>query len=314
MTAAPVISRLAPKIIELEDRLFQITLQPSLPGFDDFICAYLHAGSPGFLVDVGPASTANQLSAAMEQLGVNRLDFILLTHIHLDHAGAVGEAADRFPTAAVVCHPSAFSHLEDPTRLWQGTVKTLGDIGRAYGPIQPLQKNRLMNALELDAGGLRSVPTPGHAPHHVSYLFQKTLFAGEAGGVSLPLPSSPVYLRPATPPRFHLKTSLASIDALMEERASRICYGHLGAREDVHGMLANHRSQLLLWSRIVEEESRKADRNILPGLLMKRLLQDDFRLASFSDLPRDVRDRETFFLTNSISGFVQALDALADNP
>ncbi len=300
--------------MELGDRLFQITFFSAFPGFDDFIGVYLHAGSPAFLVDVGPSVTVAQLFRAMDRLSVRRLDYILLTHIHLDHAGAVGEVSARFPMAKVVCHPSAFPHLLDPTRLLRGTVKTLGDIGKAYGPIQPLDEKRLADAIQFDAHPLCAIPTPGHAPHHVSYLFGSTLFAGEAGGVCLPFASTAPYLRPATPPRFFLKTTIDSIDALIAADPSHICYGHIGRREDARGMLEAHRRQLLLWSRIVDEESRRMENEELPKRLLKRLLTADSFLSKFFDLPPDVRKRETFFLMNSISGFVEALETFADNP
>ncbi|MCK7504193.1 MAG: MBL fold metallo-hydrolase [Desulfobacterales bacterium] len=99
-------------------------------GFADFISAWLVQGRPSFLVDVGPASTAGQLLAALDTLGVTRLDYILLTHIHLDHAGAIGQVARRFPAARIVCHEKGIPHLVDPTQLWEGTRKVLGAGGR----------------------------------------------------------------------------------------------------------------------------------------------------------------------------------------
>ena len=77
--------------------------------------------------------TADLLIDAITALGVDHLDYICLTHIHLDHAGAIGHLVRHFPDALVVCHPKGASHLVDPERLWQGTVKTLGATGRAYG-------------------------------------------------------------------------------------------------------------------------------------------------------------------------------------
>ncbi|MCP4694015.1 MAG: MBL fold metallo-hydrolase, partial [Desulfobacterales bacterium] len=95
----------------LSDRLGLITLTPPIPGFDDFIAAWLYKGEDAtFVVDVGPSATADGLLNALEELGVKRLDYILLTHIHLDHAGAAGEMTRRFPDARIVCHKAGIPH------------------------------------------------------------------------------------------------------------------------------------------------------------------------------------------------------------
>ena len=180
------------------DQLFRITLSPPLDGFGDFIAAWLVTGSPAFLVDAGPAASAGQLSAALETLGVRRLDYILLTHIHLDHAGAAGFISARFPEAAVVCHDSAIPHLADPARLWEGSRKVLGAVAAGYGEPGPVARERLVPARGFAAQGITAHLTPGHAPHHVSYAAPPCLFAGEACGVRYEFDGGAEYLRPAT--------------------------------------------------------------------------------------------------------------------
>ena len=106
----------------------------------------MHKGSPAFIVDAGPSATAPQLLAALEDLDIRHLDYILITHIHIDHAGAVAELSRAYPDAAIVCHPAGIPHLEDPVRLWEGSVKTLGDVGKAYGPLQPVPGGRMVDA------------------------------------------------------------------------------------------------------------------------------------------------------------------------
>ena len=163
----------------------------------------------------GRAATADQLAGAIATLGVDRLDYICLTHIHIDHAGAVGHLARRFPGTPVVCHPKGIPHIVDPERLWQGTVKTLGETGRAYGRMLPVDPACIATERQLASAPFRLIDTPGHSPHHYAIAADGCLFAGEAGGVCLPLPSGDLYLRPATPPRFFLETSLSSIDRVM---------------------------------------------------------------------------------------------------
>ncbi|MEJ2222588.1 MAG: MBL fold metallo-hydrolase, partial [Desulfobacterales bacterium] len=109
------------KIEKIDDDLFLIPLTPPMTGFGNFFSAWLYKGEITCLIDVGPSSAAPDLLQALGELNIDHLDYILLTHIHLDHAGAVAEIAEVFPQAPIVCHPSALSHLAEPSRLWDGT-------------------------------------------------------------------------------------------------------------------------------------------------------------------------------------------------
>lgn len=161
---------------KLSNNLFLITLPPPVPGFTDFICVWLYKGSISFIVDVGPSVTARDLIKALHQLDITQLDYIFLTHIHLDHAGGVSEIAEHFSSSPVVCHSAAMPHLIDPEKLVAGTIKTLGDRGRAYGPVKPVSKHRLMSSDSFDVQDVFIIPTLGHSPHHVSIRKGKYLF------------------------------------------------------------------------------------------------------------------------------------------
>ena len=102
------------KIDQITDDLYLLTLVPPIPGFEAFICSWLYKGDQVFIVDVGPAVTADDLITALQTLDVFGLDYILLTHIHLDHAGGIGEIAQAFPGTPIVCHPAGIPHLIDP--------------------------------------------------------------------------------------------------------------------------------------------------------------------------------------------------------
>lgn len=284
--------------------LYLITLCPPITGFEKFIGAWVFTGEKKFVVDVGPSVTSGSLFKALQTLGIDTLDYIFLTHIHLDHAGGIGEMARFFPATPIVCHKTGIPHLVDPARLWQGTVKTLGDVGRAYGPVMPVAAERFVDAAMFESDFIRALITPGHAAHHVSYLTAKDLFAGEAGGVCLELPSGHTYLRPATPPRLFLDTALGSIDKLLACSPGVIHYGHYGSRDNAVKMLEMHKRQLLHWERVISNVMLHAGSESLEEVCLEKLLESDLLLKHFSSLDGAVQKRELGFLKNSIRGFL----------
>jgi len=299
------------QIHHLAPRLYQIVLAPPIKGFDNFIAAWLVKGPDAvYLVDVGPAVTVTQLTGALGALGVDRLDYILLTHIHIDHAGAIGHLTRRFAETPVICHPKGAPHIVDPERLWQGTIKTLGKTARTYGRMLPIDPSRIATENDLAAAPFRLLDTPGHSPHHYAVAAADCLFAGEAGGVCLPLASGDVYLRPATPPRFFLETSLASIDRIMAAAPQIICYGHFGLQNDGMRMLARHREQLLFWEKTLgtalDDGNSGLQDNCEQGVDL--MLRKDPNLKGFEHLTPEVQERERGFLLNSVKGFAGYLD------
>ena len=290
------------KINPISNDLFLITLPPPIPGFDDFIGCWLYRGNISFIVDPGPSASSEALLRALEELKINRLDYILLTHIHIDHAGGVGHIAARFPESPIICHKAGIPHLVDPSRLWEGSVKTLGETAKAYGPIKPVSSDHFIQADQFKSDIITPVFTPGHSPHHVSYMTEKYLFAGEAAGVFLSLDSGREYLRPATPPRFFLEISTNSIDALIEKNPLNICYGHHGIKENAVEMLNKHRNQLMLWEKIIKKEIKNNNNGFLTPCF-NRLLKEDLLIVGFSHMSQSVQKREQGFIINSIKGY-----------
>jgi glyoxylase-like metal-dependent hydrolase (beta-lactamase superfamily II) len=294
------------RIQQYSDRLYLICLPVPIIGFDGFIGAWVYAGDPLVLVDVGPTVTSSHLLEALAELGLGAPELILLTHIHIDHAGGIGPVAAALPKAKVVCHPKGVPHLIDPERLWQGSVKTLGDIARAYESIEPVAGEQVVAMDQLDHPLIQCIETPGHAAHHVSFMIGDMLFAGEAGGVCLEVPDKTTYLRPATPPRFFLETSLKSIDRLIAQSPKKICYGHIGKRNDAVKMLQKHRRQLLHWLDLIRPFHEKANEQSAAAMqraCAEHLLTEDPLLKGFPNFSKDVQARERSFLSNSIKGY-----------
>ncbi len=294
-------------IRQIEKNLFLITLDPPIPGFDNFISAWLYTGKPSFLVDVGPAVTVNQLLKALKDLHVSKPDYIFLTHIHFDHAGGIGDVSSHFPDTPIICHQKGISHLCDPNLLWKSTIKVLGKTGEAYGPMKPVLLERIIGAETFSSDAVIPIMTPGHSAHHVSFLAGKYLFAGEAGGVHLSLLTKK-YLRPATPPSFFLDVFLESIDTLIALNPSTICYGHFGIASNPVEMLKKQKNQLLFWKKIMENEMRNIQDDNFFDMCMARLLKEDPLIQGYHAMDEPMKIRETGFLINSIKGFVGYLN------
>ena len=115
-------------IHRIRDNLFLVDLDLPIPGFHQFIGSWiLRDGDRAIVIDPGPATTINTLRNSIGEIGIHRVDYVLLTHIHLDHAGGCGDLIENYPDAVIVCHPEAVTHLSDPERLWQGSLKGLGE-------------------------------------------------------------------------------------------------------------------------------------------------------------------------------------------
>ncbi len=290
---------------KIAQNLFLIQLDQKLVGFTRFIGAWLYKDNDStFLVDVGPAATVPALLGALEDLSVNRLDCILLTHIHIDHAGGIGDLIKEFPDTPVVCHQSGIKHLIDPTRLWEGSRKTLGDKAIAYGPIEPVPETLLREAAAFSDYGLQPILTPGHASHHVSYRHGSYLFAGEAGGVYTDLGPDGFFLRPATPPRFIYETSIESLNKLLAVPHKTVCYGHFGASENTPSLLKAHQDQLQVWLETISSIVTDRPEPELVNIALAKLLSVDPHLQTWEKLSSAIQQREKGFMTTSIRGFL----------
>lgn len=289
-----------------------IALDQPRRGYRDFIGCWLYRIDDLVLViDPGPTSTIAHLVDELRARDVDRLDLIVLTHIHLDHGGGAGRLLRSHPDARIVCHPPAADHLVDPSRLWAGSLEVLGETARLFGEPDPVPADRIDRPDSLAARGIRAVPTPGHAPHHWSFVHGDLLFAGEAAGVTVPGVDGP-YLRPATPPRFFPDAYLGSLDRLLalDPLPERIAFAHAGLCDDAPALLRAARDQVGRWIGVIAEESRPGERTWSDDLrrrVTERLLDEDPWFARHADLDADIRDREAEYLRNTLEGILGRL-------
>jgi glyoxylase-like metal-dependent hydrolase (beta-lactamase superfamily II) len=284
-----------------------IEIKQKLPGFNQFIGSWLYRGDINFVVDVGPANSVFRLIDALTEMKIENIDYIFLTHIHIDHSGGLTRFLKHFPMAKDLCHEKGIKHLVNPDRLWESSAKILGEISEIYGPLSPVEEKYFISQHNTFDKDIVVIDTPGHASHHLSFVYNGNLFVGEAGGNYLRVQGKD-YLRPATPPIFHLTTFLSSIEKLIQLEDMQICYAHFGKANSSHEMLKRSRDQILNWEKIIRRELL-SDSNDLIERCVKSLLSEDPELNAFQHLESNVQKREIFFIQNSIKGYLQYLQS-----
>lgn len=301
-----------------------IDLPLPMEGYHDFFGIWIlrdETRDRTALIDVGPASTVPLLLQELKTRGIGKLDLILLSHIHLDHSGGLAQVLQAFPSAKVAVHPKGKRHLVDPERLWNNSLEVIPEMALAYGKPSPVDESAFLSEPN-EIQGISVFDTPGHAPHHRSYLYETEagtiLFAGEAAstyshlGKIYPGSTDGSYLlRPSTPPRFYFDSALASIEKMKESGATIMCYAHFGYTREVQKMLREAGDQLLLWRELFLEYLAKEDSSGTDKVDMDSLLayvvQRDPWLADLHKLPEDMQSREMGFLISSAVGFLGAV-------
>ena len=221
----------------------------------------LESGGHYAVLDPGPASTLETLRAQLlsRGLSVADLDAILLTHIHLDHAGASGSLLRENPKLRVFVHSKGAAHLADPSKLLASAGRLWGDdLGRLFGetlavPEQNIQILEGGETLSVGARKMEVIYTPGHASHHVTYFdeLDGVAFAGDTAGIRI---ANGPYIMPATPPPdIDLAVWEQSFAAILNRQPSKLFVTHFGYAENPAKHIADFRKRLHLWASITEE-------------------------------------------------------------
>ena len=205
------------------------------------MAAYLVTDRHGHtLVETGPGSTLPALERAVSAAGadLDEVTQLLVTHIHLDHAGAAGALLRRLPHARLFVHPLGAPHMIDPTKLIASATRIYGDrMAQLWGAFEPCPADRvitLADEAEVQCGGrvLQALHTPGHASHHIAFLDAErgTVFTGDVAGVRL---DGATYVRPPTPPPdIDIEAWRASVDRLRAANPRALDLTHFGRFAD----------------------------------------------------------------------------------
>ena len=243
-----------------------LEIDTMLGGWERVTAGYLIEGPAPVLIETGSQSSVPVLLAALDQIGVGPAELagVAVTHIHLDHAGGVGNVARAFPAATVYVHEKGARHLADPTKLVNSAARVYGPLlDSLYGRIDPTpgrapacaRRRARRSPLDPDRM-LVAVDSPGHAKHHVGLhdSLSGVLFAGDAVGVKLP---DGGVLRPSTPPPdFDLEQALTSLAKFAARRPSGIALAHYGLLDEPEELLAEAEETLRQWAETAEKAYR----------------------------------------------------------
>ncbi|MBO0805943.1 MAG: MBL fold metallo-hydrolase [Nocardiopsaceae bacterium] len=241
-------------ITDLGQDVFQIDTK--MAGYQGITAGYLIRGSRPCLVETGTAPSAPIVRRALSSLGVGADDLatVVVTHIHLDHAGGAGDIAAMYPKAEIVVHQRGARHLADPSRLMASAEMVYGDaLETLFGALAPVPADRI-RALDdtgtVDLGDGRRLDShysPGHAKHHVGLIDSGSgdLYVGDAAGVYIQETGD---LRPATPPPdFDLDVAIGSLEKFRELRPTRLLFSHYGPVPEVEQTLDRSAEEISVW-------------------------------------------------------------------
>jgi len=305
-----------PGITDLGHDVYEIDTR--MAGYPGITAGYLIRGDRPCLVETGTAPSAPVVHDALAALGVGPADLatVVVTHIHLDHAGGTGDIAAMYPAAEVVVHERGARHLADPARLMASARLIYGDaLDRLFGTMHPTPAERITSVAErgrIDLGGGRRLDShysPGHAKHHVGLIDSVSgdLYVGDAAGVYIPETGDQ---RPATPPPdFDLDTALGSLRLFAALRPERLLFSHYGPVANVAETLQRSAEEIQVWV----EETRRArnaglDLDHAVAMVHERTRQRYAALAPDADPDIAARFEAVSGTEGSVAGIMHWLD------
>jgi len=295
---------------KLSNFLHLIDLKPL--GIENVIASYVLCGDKVAVVETGPTESIPNLLAGLQEIGIKNeeVDYIAVSHIHIDHAGGAGALLQKLPNAKLIVHPRGAPHLVEPEKLWTQTLQVLGKIAELYGRIQQISKERILTTYDgmvVDLGNhieLKVLETLGHASHHLSFSENCTqgIFPGDAAGIYVKAFNVIV---PTTPPPFNLEATLASINRLIALKPKQLYYTHFGLAGNAVEKLEDYADRLELWAKIVSDGIRNGEDS---ETICQRVLERD---NSMKSVVRYIRKNLIFregVIKQDIQGFIEYIN------
>jgi glyoxylase-like metal-dependent hydrolase (beta-lactamase superfamily II) len=291
---------------EIGKNLYQVELETG--GFKNLFCSYILKGAKIIIVESGPTSSVPRLVDGLKELNLRLEDveYLAVTHVHLDHGGGAGTLLKALPNAKVIVHPRGMPHLINPQQLWESAQSVLGYVSEIFGKPEPVPKERIIPVIEgsFDLDGrakLKVIETVGHASHNLSFheSFNNGIFPGDAAGTYFPEFD---VVMPTAPPPFRLDLALASLDRLISFNPSFLYYSHFGKASNAVRRLEDYKLQLQLWAKIVEEglkENQSVDE------IRNRIVAQDKVMRQLAGYLRSHRVYSKTALGNTVQGVIE---------
>ena len=291
----------------LNDHIYLTDLKPL--GIENFIASYVLVGNKTMIIETGPTTSIENLLTGLSEIGIknDEVDYVAVSHIHIDHAGGAGTLLKHLPNARLLVHAKGARHLVKPEKLWRQTKQVLGEIADMYGEIHPVPEKRIMATtdgmvVELGVGvRLKVLETLGHASHHLSFYenSSKGIFTGDAAGVYVKKLGVVI---PTAPPPFNLEMALTTLNRLIKLTPKRLYYTHFSVRDDAVKGLEAYVAQLKLWAKVVlEGMGNGADL----GAIYERVLEEDASTRRAADFIKNHLILRRGVIMQNIQGFME---------
>ncbi len=303
-------------ITKIENHIYLIDVETA--GIKNFIASYILKGKQTAIIETGPVSSIHNVLSGLRELNIKpeEIAYVAVSHIHLDHGGGVGTLLKFLPKAKVIVHQRGAPHLANPEKLWQQSLKVLGNIAEMYGKPEPVPEERIIAAtddLTFDLGEgveLKVLETLGHASHHLSYYEPSTngIFPGDAAGIYL---NEIGVIVPTTPPPFRLDIALASLDKLIELKPKVLYYSHFGKAHNAIEKLQTYVRQVKLWAKIAREGIENGE-----GIeaIRQRIIEKDEAVRKALQYIQNHLVLSETTLNESVQGFIGFVEKFPDFP
>lgn len=293
--------------VQIEEDLFLVDLHTG--GYPDLFSSYILRGSETAIIDPGPSSSISNLLSGLSELNIRPegVSYVVLSHVHIDHSGCVGNLLGFLPNAKVIVHPRGAPHLVSPEKLWLSSQKVLERIAGIFGEPEPVSKDRIIpasNGMEFEIGRgvkLKAIDTLGHAAHHLSFHVSPSgyLFPGDAAGI---------YFRtfdvvvPTSPPPFYPDAALNSLQKLLSLEPETLFYTHFGKACRAVDRLRMHEQQIGLWRRTAEDGVRRGE---TAATIRERIFAEDKTVSGIAPYLKSHPILRTTVFLNSCDGFIE---------
>jgi len=293
---------------QLSSHLYIIDLRPT--GVENFIASYVLRGTKATaIIETGPTCSIPNLLTGLNEIGVKNqdIDYIMVSHIHIDHGGGAGTLMQHLPTAKLIVHPRGAPHIIHPEKLWEQSQQVLGEVATAYGKIEPAPENRVIapsDSTLFDLGGtvqIKVLETLGHASHHLAYFDSDSqgIFQGDAAGIYFPQLDATI---PTAPAPFNLEMTLASLEKLAQMQPKWLYYTHYGPVENAVKRIRSYEAQLQLWAHVVSQAVKRGD---TLESVHEQILQKDPQMKAALDFINKHLILRRGVLMQNVQGYVE---------